>query len=106
MKICLKNKFLVNENVIERNKNTKLYMKDIPLNDYKNISIKDDFEELCKMFGKTFPEDGKGENQDKIEMNSKVETQEEKEFQIDLRFDKYVKIREYKSSFETVNNHK
>lgn len=79
-------------------------MKDIPLNEYKNISIKDDFDELCKMFGKTFPEDQKDKLDETKKEDNEIEKDEKKteEEQIDLRFDKYIKIKEYQNSFETV----
>ena len=46
------------------------------------------------MFGKTFPEDDK-EKENKENENGKEE--------IELRFDKYVKLKEYKTSYENVN---
>ncbi len=83
-------------------------MKDIPLNEYKNISIKDDFDELCKMFGKVFPMDENENEEDKKKLDCKQEVAEEiekknEEELIDLRFDQYVKIKEYKESFDIVN---
>lgn len=103
---------LENENN-KKNKNSKLFIKEIPLNEYKNISIKDDFDELCKLFGKSFPDE-------KIKEENKVQEKKEADNynylkniegqnindnfgeSIDLRFDKYVKLRDYKNSLETV----
>merc|ERR1712032_1168553 len=43
--------------VSEINLKNNLIVKEIPLNKYKEISIKDDFDDLCKKFGKTFTDD-------------------------------------------------
>lgn len=53
------------------------------------------------MFGKTFPDEKKeGENhEDKIIEEQKLDNFGES---IDLRFDRYVKLKEYKNSFDIV----
>lgn len=59
------------------------------------------------MFGKTFPEDQKIEIESSSAQNldnQKENNENTEEAQIDLRFDKYVKLKEYNNSFETVFN--
>lgn len=73
----------------------KKFVREIPLNKYKETSIKDDFDELCKIFGKTFPENNEIKNNEKKEKENPEEI-------VDLRFDKYVKLRDYEKSFEKV----
>jgi hypothetical protein len=56
------------------------------------------------MFGKTFPEDDiQKENKNKENENESKENENENENKIELRFDKYVKLKEYKTSYESVN---
>ena len=58
------------------------------------------------MFGKIFPEDEEkkiSKADIKVEDNDNQESEKKsEEEQIDLRFDKYVKIKEFKNSFKAV----